>query len=86
MAGGGTIPVTVRIDGGGAKAENWLVGGNRSLLLNGGESVARLLSARQLRLSWSTGFFSGTGEAVFHLAGVREAVAQLANACGLQLP
>jgi hypothetical protein len=85
-AEGGSITVSVRIDGGGAQAENWTLGRNRSLLLDGGESVARLLDARQLSLSWSTGFFSGTGNAVFQLAGVKEAVTRLARACGIDLP
>jgi hypothetical protein len=85
--GTGTIKVAVRLDGGGAKSEVWALGiSNRSLSRDGGDGVARLLGARQLRLSWSVGFFSGKGEAVFQLAGVKDAVAQIARTCGIDLP
>jgi hypothetical protein len=85
-SGSGTVQVAVRIDGG-AKSEAWSLGArNRSLSRDGGDGVARLLGARQFRLGWNLGFFSGSGEAVFQLAGVNEAVAQLARTCGLDLP
>jgi hypothetical protein len=85
ISGSGTVQVSVRLNGGGARSEAWS-GRNRTLSRDGGDGVARLRGARQLRLSWSTGFFSGTGEAVFQLAGVDDAVAQIAEACGLDLP
>jgi hypothetical protein len=85
--GSGTVEVQVRLDGGEAKSEAWSSGPrSRNLSRAGGEGVARLLGARQLRLGWSTGFFGGTGEAVFQLAGVNEAVAGIARTCGIDLP
>ncbi len=85
--GSGSIQVTVRVDGKGSQSEVWSLGArNRSLSLDGDGGVARLLGARQLKISWSTGFFSGTGEAVFQLAGLNEALAQIAGICAIDLP
>jgi hypothetical protein len=86
LSGSGAIPVSVRLDG--AKtSESWRLGGrNSSLTLGGRDGVARLLWAKRLRLNWSNGFFSGTGEAVFNLAGVKDAVTRIAATCGVDPP
>jgi hypothetical protein len=87
LTGSGSTQVTVRVDGESPQSEAWALGArNRSLSLDGGGGVARLLGARQLRINWSTGFFSGTGEAVFQLAGINEALAQIARICAIDLP
>jgi hypothetical protein len=86
LSGTGNVLLTVRVDGS-QTSEIWRLGSrNSSLELEGGNGVARLLGARRLRLSWSNGFFSGTGEAVFSLAGIGEIVAQLAAICGIDPP
>ncbi len=86
LPGSGAIPVSVRLDGG-ETSETWrLDGRNRNLTLDGKDGVARLLRAKRLRLNWSNGFFSGTGEAVFNLAGVKEAVARIATRCSVDPP
>ena len=86
LSGTGNVLLTVRVDGS-QTSEIWRLGSrNSSLDLEGGNGVARLLGARRLRLSWSNGFFSGTGEAVFSLAGIGEIVAQLAAICGIDPP
>jgi hypothetical protein len=86
LPGGGAVPVSVRLDGT-ETSESWRLGGrNSSLMLDGKDGVARLLRAKRLRLSWSNGFFSGTGEAVFNLAGTEEVVTRIAAACGIDPP
>jgi hypothetical protein len=85
--GSGTVEVSVRLDRGGARSEAWTPSGNsRTLSLDGKEGVARLLDARWLKLNWSLGLFSGRGEAVFNLTGIRETVSRLASQCGIGLP
>jgi hypothetical protein len=86
LSGRGAVPVSVRLDGG-ETSETWRLGGrNRSLTLDGKDGVTRLLRAKRLRLNWSNGFFSGTGEAVFNLAGIKDAVTRIATRCGVDLP
>lgn len=85
-SGSGTVQVSVRVDGG-SRSEAWRLGSrNSSLSLDGREGISRLLGARQLNLEWRMGYFSGRGEAVFSLAGIREAVTKLAAACGIDPP
>lgn len=87
VSGNGAVNVSVRLDNGGERTEQWALGfQNRSFSRNGSGDVARLLQARRLRLSWRFGLLAGRGEAVFNLSGVREAVAGLAGACGSKLP
>ena len=85
-SGSGTVQISVRVDGAG-RSEAWRLGrANSSLSLDGREGVARLLDARQLNLDWRMGYFSGRGQAVFSLAGIRDAVARIAAACGIDPP
>jgi len=76
------VDVTVMIDNGNAMVERWSLGQkNRALVRDGSESIARLLGARRLRVSWRLGFFSGDGVAVYELGAIRNAVGQLSAAC-----
>jgi hypothetical protein len=85
-SGSGTIQVAVRVDGR-RSSEAWTLGGrNSSLSRAGGEAVQRLLGARKLNLNWRVGYFSGRGEAVFSIAGIKDAVTQIAAACGIDPP
>jgi hypothetical protein len=87
IAGDGEVGVSIRLDNGGAFKEQWaLAQKSRALQTDGDEQVARLSRARRLHLSWRFGVFSGSGEAVFDLAGIRETLAQLAQACGTEVP
>lgn len=86
-ARGGAINVSARIDNGGEQAEQWVPGfQGRSFSKEGNAGVARLLQAKRLRLSWRFGLLAGRGEAVFDLSGVKDAVARLAGACGVEMP
>jgi hypothetical protein len=87
VSASGAINVSVRLDNGGAKAEQWTPGfQGRGFSKDGSSAVARLLQAKRLRLSWRFGLLAGRGEAIFNLSGVKEAVAGLAGACGVGLP
>jgi hypothetical protein len=86
LMGGGPIVVTVQLDGRGG-TESWETATRRGTLVRSGtDGVARLLEASRLRLAWSNGFFSGSGEAVFNLSGIDQAVAHMAEACGTAVP
>jgi hypothetical protein len=83
----GAINVAVRLDNGGEQAEQWTSAfQGRGFSKQGSADVARLLQAKRMRLSWRFGFLAGRGEAIFDLAGAKDAVASLAGACGVQLP
>lgn len=85
-SGSGTVQVSVRVDGRNW-SEEWRLGSrNSSLYLDGRDGISRLLGARQLNLEWRMGYFSDRGEAVFSLAGIRDAVAKIAAACGIDPP
>ena len=87
VSASGAINVSVRLDNGGEKAERWTPGfQGRGFSRDGSEGIARLLQAKRLRLSWRYGFLAGRGEAIFNLSGVKEAVAGLAGACGVEMP
>lgn len=87
VSASGAISVSVRLDNGGEKAEQWTPGfQGRGFSRDGSEGIARLLQAKRLRLSWRYGFLAGRGEAIFNLSGVKEAVAGLAGACGVEMP
>jgi hypothetical protein len=87
VSASGAINVSVRLDNGGEKAEQWTPGfQGRGFSRDGSEAVARLLQAKRLRLSWRFGFLAGRGDAIFNLSGVKEAVAGLAGACGVEMP
>ncbi|WP_244603016.1 hypothetical protein [Mesorhizobium delmotii] len=45
-----------------------------------------MVSADRLQLSWRFGLLSGRGEADFDLAGLSEAVGQIASTCNTELP
>jgi hypothetical protein len=85
-SGSGTVRVSVQVDGS-SRSEEWRLGSrNNSLSLDGREGISRLLGARRLHLEWRMGYFSGRGEAVFSLAGIKEAVGKVAAACGIDPP
>jgi hypothetical protein len=87
ISGDGTARVTIRYDNAGAFEEDWLLADmSRSLQWDGGEGVARLTRARRFYLSWRFGVFSGAGEAVFDVAGIKEVAGELGVACGVRLP
>lgn len=87
VSASGAINVSVRLGNGAAQAEQWTPGfQGRGFSKAGSDGVARLLQAKQLRLSWRFGFLAGRGEAIFNLSGVKEAVAGLAGACGAEMP
>jgi hypothetical protein len=87
VSASGTINVSVRLDNGGERTEQWALGfQDRGFFKDGSSGVARLLQAKRLRLSWRFGFLAGRGEAIFNLSGIHEAVAGLAGACGVELP
>ena len=86
LVGGGPMAVTVQLDGRGG-SESWETTTRRGTLVRSGkDGVARLLEASRMRLAWSNGVFSGSGEAVFNLSGIDQAVAHLAEACGDTMP
>ncbi|MFI0846646.1 hypothetical protein [Mesorhizobium sp. IMUNJ 23232] len=87
ISGEDRIGVSIRLDNGGAFNEQWVLAQKgRALQTDGDEQVARLSRARRLHLSWRFGVFSGRGEAVFDLAGITDTLAQLAQACGTDVP
>jgi hypothetical protein len=87
ISGDGSARVSIRYDNAGAFQEDWaLVDMSRSLQWDGGEGVSRLTRARRFSLSWRFGVFSGSGEAVFNVAGITAAAAALGEACGAPLP
>ncbi len=87
VSASGAINVSVRLDNGGEKAEQWTPGfQGRGFSKVGSDGVARLLRAKRLRLSWRFGFLAGRGEAIFNLSGIHDAVAGLAGACGVEPP
>jgi hypothetical protein len=82
-----TISVSVTVDKSGKVNENWSVGPRgRMLVRDGANGIKRLISASRLLLSWRFGLLSGRGEAEFDLAGVGEAVAQIAGTCNTDVP
>jgi hypothetical protein len=87
VSASGAINVSVRLDNGGENAEQWTPGfQGRGFSKDGSKGIARLLQAKRLRLSWRFGFLAGRGDAVFNLSGVKDAVAGLAGACGVEMP
>ena len=87
ISGEGSARVTIRYDNAGAFQEAWaLADMSRSLQWDGGEGVARLTRARRFSLSWRFGVFSGSGEAVFDVAGIKDVAGALGEACGVRLP
>ena len=87
VSASGAINVSVRLDNGPAQTEQWTPGfQGRSFSRDGSDGVVRLLQAKRLRLSWRFGFLAGRGDAIFNLSGVKEAVAGLAGACGVEMP
>jgi hypothetical protein len=87
IPGEGTVDVTVRMDNGGAFSEQWMLAPRaRSLFFDGDEGIARLTRARRISVTWRFGLFSGRGEAVFSVAGLKDTVAELAEACGVKAP
>lgn len=86
VSGSGEAAVVVRLDNGGAFEESWgLTDMSRTLHSDGEHDIGRLARSRLFRLSWRFGVFSD-GEAVFDVAGLKETLAQLAEACGTQSP
>lgn len=86
VSGGDSAAVVVRLDNGGAFEESWgLTDMNRTLHSDGEHDIGRLARARLFRLSWRFGVFS-EGEAIFDVAGLKEALGQLAEACGTRMP
>jgi hypothetical protein len=82
-----TITVSVTVDQGRKSNESWsVVPRGRTLVRNGADGVKRLVSASRLLLSWRFGLLSGRGAADFDLAGVAEAVGQIAGTCNTDLP
>ncbi len=87
ISGQGGIPVTMRYDNGVPFEDVWTLGDyNRSLNMDGEQALARLARARRFDLSWRFGLFSGEGQAVFDVAGLDDAIADLAKACGVSVP
>jgi len=81
------VDVAIRMDNARAFTEQWTVAPKaRSLHFDGDEGISRLTRARRFALSWRFGLFSGRGEAVFNLVGVKDTVVQLAEACGAPAP
>jgi hypothetical protein len=82
-----TITVSVTVDQGDKVNESWSVGTRgKTLVRNGADGIKRLASARRLLLSWRFGLLSGRGEADFDLAGLGEAVGQIAGTCNTDPP
>ncbi len=87
ISGDDRASVTIRYDNAGAFRDEWsLADMNRSLQSDGGEAVARLARARRFSISWRFGVFSGSGEAIFDVAGIRDTLAAVSEACGARLP
>ena len=76
------ITMSVTVDGGGKFDESWSVGARgRMLVRDGADGIKRLVAASRLSLSWRFGLLSGRGQADFDLAGLEEAVEQIAGPC-----
>lgn len=81
------ITISVIVDGGGKTDESWSVGPQgRRLFRDGDDGIRRLVSASRLTLSWRFGLLSGRGEADFELAGLPEAIGQIAASCKTDPP
>ncbi|MEW6633324.1 MAG: hypothetical protein AB1440_20840 [Pseudomonadota bacterium] len=81
------ITMSVAVDGGSKFNESWSVGPRgRTLVREGSDGIKRLVSANRLLLSWRFGLLSGRGEADFELAGLAEAVGQIAANCNTDPP
>ena len=81
------ITMSVMVDGGSKFDESWSVGPRGKLLVReGDDGIRRLVSANRLSLSWRFGLLSGRGEADFDLAGLSEAIGQIAASCKTDLP
>lgn len=81
------ITISVAVDGGGKTDESWSVGPRgRTLVRDGDDGIKRLASASRLTLSWRFGLLSGRGEADFELAGLSDAIGQLAASCRTDPP
>jgi hypothetical protein len=82
-----TITVSVTVDKAARVNESWSVGPRgRTLVRDGADGIRRLVSADRLLLSWRFGLLSGRGEADFDLAGLSEAIDQIAGTCNTELP
>lgn len=87
VSSGSTITMSVSVDEALAVDERWSATHRGKVLVRSGpEAVSRLLSADRLVLSWRFGLLSGRAEADFDLAGIAEAVRQLAEACQTSRP
>jgi hypothetical protein len=76
------ITMSVTVDGSGKFDESWSVGSRgRMLMRDGADGIKRLVPASRLSLSWRFGLLSGRGQADFDLAGLEEAVEQIAGTC-----
>lgn len=81
------ITMSVMVDGGSKFDESWSVGPRGKLLVReGDDGIKRLVSANRLLLSWRFGLLSGRGEADFELAGLSEAIGQIAASCNTDPP
>ncbi|WP_246688438.1 MULTISPECIES: type VI secretion protein [unclassified Mesorhizobium] len=81
------ITISVVVDGGSKFDESWSVGSRgRMLVRDGDDGIKRLVSANRLTLSWRFGLLSGRGEADFELAGLSEAIGQIAASCKIDPP
>ncbi|MGX7873155.1 hypothetical protein ACVDG5_010480 [Mesorhizobium sp. ORM6] len=76
------ITVSITVDGANKFDESWSVESRgRMLVRDGADGVKRLVPAGRLLLSWRFGLLSGRGQADFDLAGLNDAVVQLAGSC-----
>ncbi|MDX8492615.1 hypothetical protein RFN29_13630 [Mesorhizobium sp. VK22B] len=81
------ITMSVMVDGSSKFDESWSVGPRGKLLVReGDDGIKRLVSASRLLLSWRFGLLSGRGEADFDLAGLPEAIGQIAASCNTDPP
>lgn len=81
------ITMSVMVDGAGKFDESWSVGPRgRMLVKDGADGIKRLASANRLTLSWRFGLLSGRGEADFELAGLSQAIGQIAASCNTDPP
>lgn len=81
------ITMSVTVDDGGKFDESWSVGSRgRMLVRDGADGIKRLFPASRLSLSWRFGLLSGRGQADFDLAGLEEAVEQIAESCRTKPP
>ena len=81
------ITISVVVDNGGRLEESWSVGPRgRTLVRDGDDGIRRLVSANRLTLSWRFGLLSGRGEADFELAGLSDAIGQIAASCNTDPP